>query len=112
IGCDAGRSATLAILPLLAATGSLSIWCVYGVAFLVRTLELAFTAAEFAAVKSLVPSGDLERANGRIQASYQGAYVIGPMLAGALVGSGLPVAGVFALGACWFGVWALTPQLA
>jgi MFS family permease len=111
IGCDLGRAAALAILPLLAATGSISIWCVYGVAFLVRTLELAFTAAEYAAVKSLVPSSDLERANGRIQASYQVAYVAGPVLAGALVGSGLPVVDVFALDACSFVLSALTLKL-
>jgi MFS family permease len=52
------------------------------------TLSICFGAAEFAAVPSLVrnTSGEeLVTANGRIQASYSAASVLGPLLAGALV---------------------------
>ena len=49
------------------------------------TLTICFNAGEFAAIPSLVDQGDLVTANGRIQASYSGASVAGPLLAGLLV---------------------------
>jgi predicted MFS family arabinose efflux permease len=108
IACDLGRGLALSVVPLLAAFGELSIWWIYVVAFTTRTFQIAFTAAEFAAVKSLVPSDALETANGRIQASYQAAFVIGPLLAGAVVGGGFPVVDIFAVNACTFLVSAAT----
>jgi MFS family permease len=56
------------------------------VAFLSATLTIAFDAAEFAAIPSLVPSrDDLVTANGRVQASYSAAQIAGPLLAGLLI---------------------------
>ena len=65
---------------------ALSVGWVYAVAFASATLTIAFDAAEFAAIPSLVPSGDdLVSANGRVQASYSAAQIAGPLLAGALI---------------------------
>jgi MFS family permease len=86
IATDVGRAAVIAVIPLLDATGQLSVGWVYAVAFLHATLTIAFEAGQFAAIPSLVPSGDdLVTANGRVQASYYAAQVAGPLLAGLLV---------------------------
>ena len=84
IAVDVARAAVIASIPVLAAFDALVVWWVYGVAFVSATLTIAFDASEFAAVPSLVERDDLVRANGRIQASYQGAGVAGPVLAGTL----------------------------
>ena len=80
----------LASIPVLAAVGDLlSVWWIYAVGFLTSTLTIGFNSAEFAAIPSLVAHDAAERglvtANGRIQASYSAATVIGPLLAGLLV---------------------------
>jgi MFS family permease len=86
IATDLARAAVVATIPLLAAADALTVGWVYVVAFLSATLTIAFDAAEFAAIPSLVPSGDdLVRANGRVQASYSAAQIAGPLLAGLLI---------------------------
>jgi MFS family permease len=85
IGTDIGRAFIVASIPLLFAFGILTIWWIYIVAFIHATLTICFEAGEFAAIPSLVNQDDLVTANGRIQASYSGASIIGPLLAGVLV---------------------------
>jgi MFS family permease len=82
---DIGRAAVIATIPLLAALGLLSVWWIYLVGFLHSTLTICFAAGEFAAIPSLVEQDDLVSANGRIQASYSAASILGPVLAGVLV---------------------------
>ena len=82
---DVLRALVVAVIPLLAAFDALSVWHVYAAAFVASTLGIAFDAAQFAAIPSLVGGGDLVAANGRIQASYSAAAVAGPPLAGFLV---------------------------
>jgi MFS family permease len=85
IGTDIGRALIIASIPMLFAFGILTIWWIYIVAFIHATLKICFDAGEFAAIPSLVNQDDLVTANGRIQASYSGASIIGPLLAGVLV---------------------------
>jgi MFS family permease len=85
IATDLARAAVIATIPLLAAADALSVGWVYAVAFCSATLTIAFDAAEFAAIPSLVPSDDLVSANGRVQASYSAAQIAGPLLAGLLI---------------------------
>jgi len=86
IATDLGRAAVIAVIPALDALDALSVGWVYAVAFCSATLTIAFDAAQFAALPSLVPSSDdLVTANGRVQASYSAAQIAGPLLAGALV---------------------------
>jgi MFS family permease len=86
IATDLARAAVIATIPLLAAVDALSVGWVYAVAFSSATLTIAFDAAEFAAIPSLVPSADdLVSANGRVQASYSAAQIAGPLLAGLLI---------------------------
>ena len=91
IAVDVGRAAVIGSIPALAAMDALSVEWIYAVSFLTATLTIAFDSGEFAAVPNLVDRDDLVTANGRIQASYQGATFVGPLLAGALVGGGLPI---------------------
>lgn len=72
-------------IPLVALFGPIPIWWVYVVVFAMGLLTVFFQAAEFAAIPSLVPNNDLVTANGRIQASYSAAMVVGPLLGGLLV---------------------------
>jgi MFS family permease len=86
IATDLARAAVIATIPLLAATDALSVGWIYVVACCSATLTIAFDAAEFAAIPSLLPSDDdLVAANGRVQASYSAAQIAGPLLAGLLI---------------------------
>jgi MFS family permease len=85
IGTDIGRALIIVTIPLLFAFGLLTIWWIYIVAFIHATLTICFEAGEFAAIPALVNEDDLVTANGRIQASYSGASIVGPLLAGILV---------------------------
>ena len=85
IATDLLRAVIIGSIPLLSALDVLAIWHVYAAAFLASTLGIAFDAAQFAAIPSLVGTGDLVTANGRIQASYSAAGVLGPPIAGFLV---------------------------
>lgn len=85
IAVDVGRAAAIASIPLLAGSGNLSVLYIYGASFVVATLNIFFDSAQFAAIPNLVDKDDLVAANGRIQASFSGAQVAGPIVAGALV---------------------------
>jgi MFS family permease len=85
IGADVARALIIASIPLLYAFGLLTVWWIYIVGFVHATLTICFEAGQFAAIPSLVNKDDLVTANGRIQASYSGASVAGPLLAGVLV---------------------------
>jgi MFS family permease len=102
IAVDLGRAAVIASIPALAAVDALSVWWVYAATFLSSTLTIAFDSGEFAAVPSLVDRDDLVTANGRIQASYQTAQFVGPLLAGALFGAGVSAEGVLLADAASF----------
>ena len=82
---DVGMAFVIGSIPLMAALEHLTVWWIYGAIFVNQTLFIFFSAAEFAAIPSLVGTDDLVTANGRIQASYFAAMVLGPLLAGALV---------------------------
>ncbi len=81
---DITQSVVIFTVPLLAALGLLSVWWIYGVGFVSSTLWICFNTAEFAAMPSLVSEENLVTANGRLQASYSAATVVGPLLAGLL----------------------------
>ncbi len=101
IGTDIGRALVVASIPLMAALGLLSVWWIYVVAFIQATLTICFEAGQFAAIPSLVNRDDLVTANGRIQASYSGASILGPLLAGVLV-TVVPVAALMLIDAFSF----------
>lgn len=82
---DLARAVLIMSIPVLSWQGSLSVWWIYIVGFLNSTISIAFDASEFAAIPGMVESDDLVAANGRIQASYSMATIVGPLIAGALI---------------------------
>lgn len=104
------QALVISSIPLLAALELLSVWWIYVVGFASSTLWICFDTAEFAAMPSLVGKNDLVTANGRVQAGYSAATVVGPALAGLLVAS-VPMSTVLLLDALSFLVSALTLAL-
>lgn len=98
---DIGRAVVIATIPLMSAWGHLSVWWIYLVGFLHATLTICFEAGQFAAIPSLVDQDDLVTANGRIQASYSAASILGPVLAGVLIAF-VPIAALMLLDAASF----------
>jgi MFS family permease len=101
IGIDIARTALLLSLPLLALGDELNLVWIYGVAFLNSTLQIPFTAGQFASVTHLVGKDHLVAANGRIQAATSLAQVAGPVLAGIAV-TALPVVDLLLIDAATF----------
>lgn len=85
IVADVVRCLLLAVVPLSAATHTLSIGELFGVAFGVGIGTAFFDVAYLAFVPRVVGSDELLSANARLEASRSVAGVIGPGLAGALV---------------------------
>ncbi len=104
------QALVISSIPLLAALDLLSVWWIYVVGFASSTLWICFDTAEFAAMPSLVNKDDLVTANGRIQAGYSAATVVGPALAGLLVAL-VPIETILLLDALSFLVSALTLAL-
>jgi MFS family permease len=94
IAVDVLLAATMMTIPALAFFHHLNVYWVYGVDFAASSLSLVFQSAEFTAIPSLVGRDDLVTANGRINASYQTAGVVGPAIAGAIV-TVVPVTSLF-----------------
>ena len=82
---DVVSAAVVASVPLASAAGVLSVWWIFVSGFALATLGIFFQAAEFAAIPSLVERDQLVTANGRIQASFSAATVVGPLAAGGVL---------------------------
>ena len=107
---DLARALVIASIPLMAFLGLLSVWWIYAVGFIASTLTICFDSGEFATIPSLVKQDDLVTANGRIQASYSGASVAGPLLAGVLVAK-VPLSALLLIDATSFLISAFTLSL-
>lgn len=82
---DLGQVVVIASIPAASLMGTLNIWWIYGATFVSATLKIMFEMSQFAAIPSLVDQDNLLAANGRIQASFFAASILGPLLASALV---------------------------
>jgi MFS family permease len=100
----------VASIPAMYLLDHLTVWWIYGVGFIGSTLNIFFQAGQGAAIPSLVGQDDLVAANGRIQASFSGAQILGPLLAGALLFI-LPLPTLLFFDAASFFVSALTLSL-
>ncbi len=110
IAVDIGRALVVSSIPLAYALSILSPVWIYAVGFVHTTLTICFEACQFAAIPSLVSRDNIVTANGRIQASYSGAMVLGPFLAGLLVVT-LPLADLVLIDAASFVVSAFSLAL-
>jgi len=107
---DSVNAIVILSIPLVAQFGHLTVWWIYVVTFIQSTITIAFSAGEFAAIPSLVSTGDLVTANGRIQATFSAAQVTGPLLAGALL-SVMPLTWVMSFDSASFALSALSLAL-
>ena len=94
IAVDVLLALTMLTIPALAVAHALNVYWVYAVDFVASSLTLVFQSAEFTAIPSLAGGADLVTANGRINASFQAAQVLGPVIAGAIV-SVVPVTDLY-----------------
>lgn len=85
IAVDLVSAVIIASIPLAGALGLLSIAWIYVALFTAATVYIFFESAQFAAIPSLVGHDQLVTANGRIQASFAAAGILGPLVAGALL---------------------------
>ena len=107
---DLLHAAAVAAIPFAAVAGLLTVWWVMAAVFVASTLRIFFDASSFGAIPSLVDAGDLVTANGRIQASFAAASVLGPLVAGALL-IALPVHELLLVDAATFVVSAIALAL-
>jgi MFS family permease len=90
---DLARALVLASVPAASALGHLTMTQLWIVALLVGALSVLFDVAYTAYLPALVDRTQLARANSRLQVSEQAAAVVGPGLAGWLIGLvGAPIA--------------------
>jgi MFS family permease len=82
-----GRGLLLAIIPIAAATGTLTIPLLLGVAFLVGSLRVFFDIAYQSLLPELVQRAELVDANSRLEASRSVSSVAGPGIAGLVIQS-------------------------
>lgn len=93
VAADAGRALALASIPVAYAAGVLTIWQLFAVGFFTGTLSTFFDVASTAILPSIVERDHLGDGNAKLQISNQTAQVVGPGLAGTLIGAlGAPYA--------------------
>jgi MFS family permease len=83
---DAGRALLLGTIPFVHAFGGLTIWQLYAVGFVVGILTVFFDVAYQSYLPSLVERDRLVEGNSKLQVSSSAAQIVGPGLAGALIG--------------------------
>ena len=110
IAVDVVSAVIIASIPAAGAFGLLSIAWIYVALFVAATVYIFFETAQFAAIPSLVGREQLVSANGRIQASFAAASILGPLVGGALLVF-IPVEDLLYVDAASFAVSAVTLSL-
>jgi MFS family permease len=85
IAANIGRALLLAMIPIAAITGTLSLALLLGVAFLVGSLRVFFDIAYQSFLPSIVQREELVDANSRLEASRAVSSVAGPGAAGLVI---------------------------
>jgi MFS family permease len=83
---DAGRALLLGTIPIVYTIGGLTIWQLYAVGFLVGILTVFFDVAYQSYLPSLVDKDKLVEGNSKLQITVSAAQILGPGLAGGLIG--------------------------
>ena len=86
IAGDLGRATALATIPLAYVAGILTVAQLYVVGFIVGVLTVFFDIAYQSYLPSLVARDHLQEGNAKLEISRAGAAVVGPGLAGVLIG--------------------------
>lgn len=85
IGADLGRALLLAVIPLAAMYGRLSLWMLFAVVGLGGILTMFFDVAYQSYLPSLVRREQLLEGNSKLQLTASSAEVVGPAITGFLV---------------------------
>ncbi|MHC3469756.1 MFS transporter [Streptomyces sp. 7R007] len=93
IGCDLVRMVLYGAIPLAWLFGP-QIWLLYVVLPLCEAVGVLFSVGYVTVVRSLVGTGQLTEANGRLNATAAAAGVLGPLWAGVVAGWAGPAAAV------------------
>jgi len=83
---DLGRAVALATIPVAFLAGVLTVLQLYVVGFVVGVLTVFFDVAYQSYLPSLVARDQLQDGNAKLEISRAGAAVVGPGLAGVLIG--------------------------
>ena len=87
IAGDVGRAAALATIPLAYLVGVLTVIQLYAVGFVVGILTVFFDIAYQSYLPSVVGRDQIQEGNAKLEVSRAGAQVVGPGLAGILIGA-------------------------
>jgi MFS family permease len=87
IGCDVLRALALAVIPVAAGAGFLSLPLLFAMVFVVGSATVLFDVAAVSVLPSLVGRDNLMQANAAIETSRSAGTVAGPGIGGALVGA-------------------------
>ncbi|MDR6689168.1 MFS family permease [Microbacterium sp. 1154] len=85
VAADIARAALIVVLVAVAVTGALTLPVLLGLIFVIGAFTVAFEVAYQSFLPTVAARDDLERANGRLQATASAAQVGGPGLGGWLV---------------------------
>jgi MFS family permease len=83
---DFGRAAALATIPIAYALGVLTIWQLYAVGFVAGSLTVLFDVADMSYLPVLLEADDLVEGNAKLQIPAAAAQIVGPGLAGGIMG--------------------------
>lgn len=84
---DVGRALALLSIPVAHALGVLTIWQLYAVGFVNGCLTVFFDVAYQSYLPSLVDRDQLVDGNAKLEMSRSGAQLLGPSVAGVLIGA-------------------------
>ncbi|MET8899897.1 MFS transporter [Streptomyces sp. NPDC004538] len=102
IGCDLVRMGMYGLVPVVWLFGP-QIWLLYVVLPLCEAVGMLFAVGYVTVVRSLVGTGQLTEANGRLNATAAAAGVLGPLCAGVVAGWSGPATAI-GVDAASFGV--------
>jgi MFS family permease len=105
IGCDLVRMVLYGVIPLVWLLGP-RVWLLYAVLPVCEAVGMLFAVGYVTVVRSLVGTGQLTEANGRLNATAAAAGVLGPVCAGVVAAWTGPATAV-GVDAASFGVSAL-----
>jgi hypothetical protein len=111
MACDLLRGSLLVTVVILALTGRLALWHLFAVVTVVAVATTVFNIAAQALVPKVVDPADYVAANSRFAQAGSGAGVIGPIIAGTLIGAVGPVYAVLTDAVSFLLSWALLTRI-
>ena len=109
--CHLVRAAAMAVVAVIAFGGGPPLWQLYGLALIMGVASAFFIPASESIIPTLVERNQLDRANALQGFLEQSAFILGPVIGGALV-AGVGAWAAFGLNAITFAIAAVTVLMA